>query len=113
MEPQFLLILVKEYNREVFGQTLDQGSAFACLLKSVVETNRSNWALEHKGVKNLQWTHASSFFPSIIEREQRKYEHHFLRASTLNLLNAWKGNEIGFTTPEHPVFIIALVDTSD
>lgn len=28
---------------------LNQGSVFACLLKSVVETKRSNWALEHKG----------------------------------------------------------------
>lgn len=92
---------------------LDQGSAFACLLKSVVETNRSNWALEHKGVKNLQWTHASSLFHSITETEQRKYEPHSLRASTLNLLKVWKGNEIGFITPEHPVFIIALLDASD
>lgn len=67
-----------------FGQMLDQGSAFACLLKSVAETNRSNWALGHKGVKNLQWTHANSLFPCIIETEQRKYEPHSLQASLLN-----------------------------
>lgn len=63
---------------------LGQGPAFACLLKSVVETNRGNWALEHKGVKNLQWTHANSLFHCIIETEQRKYEPHSLKASPLN-----------------------------
>lgn len=64
---------------------LDQGSAIACLLKSAVETNRGNWALEHKGVKNSPWTHASSLFHCIIETEQRKHELHSLIASPLNL----------------------------
>lgn len=69
-----------------FRPNVGSSSALACLLKSVVETNRGNWALEYEGVKNLQWTHANSLFHCIIETEQKKkYEPHSLRASTLNL----------------------------